>query len=394
MFGRKSAKIELKSQPESKLESASESKLESASESKLESASESKLNLILNDESKKIENTSASKVPLNYDSELLKSSTSRIAILIEEVLKVKDVTITPVFDYSNDQIIYPILSTIGESPNNTAFLEDLVTDGVLDKQIYEKLIVCPLHPNSISSTVRVYCPKCNSMHIEKLNLFEHKKCGHIMEDKNASFDSDSPICPSCSKEIKNIELEIKVLAMWYKCESCSEKFDDVTLKIHCRKYNHDFDPNSGKLNDLFCYKLKTLHVSQNSDSTQIKNELVKLLHGFNFTTKQNELVKGKSGNMHEIPIYATSPNNDSLLIFIKNQFEGIRESDMNYILVSTLDIDPKHSLFVTPSEIAEGVENLANHYHISVISDPDFSKILSRVEEFVSSWHGTSGAPK
>jgi|CXWL01.1.fsa_nt_gi ribosomal protein L44E len=379
MFGRKFIKNELKSK----------------SESNLESVFESKLDPILNDESKDVKNTEHSSVPINYDSELLKSSTSRTASLIEEILKIDNVTISPTFDYSNDQIIYPIMSTIGESPNNTMFLDDLVTDGILDKQIYEKLIVCPIHPNSISSTVRVYCPKCNSMHIEKLNLFEHKKCGHIMEGKNSFFDSDSSICPSCSKEIKNIELEIKVLAMWYKCEACSEKFDDGTLKIHCRKHNHDFDVNSGKLNNLFCYKLKTLHVSQNSDSTQIKNELVKLLNGFNFTTKQNELVKGRSGNMHEIPIYATSASgNESLLIFIKNQFEGIQESDMNYILVSMLDINPTRTLFVTPSNIVEGVENLATHYHISVISDPDFSKLLSRVEEFVSSWYTNNGVHK
>ena len=380
MFGRKSLKSEIKPESESKLESLPESKLEP----------------ILQNNSKDIKNIVNSLVPINYESELLKSSTSRIAGLIQEVLKMDNITISPIFDYSNDQIIYPILSTIGESPNNTMFLDDLVTDGVLDKQIYEKIIVCPLHPSSISSTVRVYCPKCNSMHIEKLNLFEHKKCGHIMEGKNSSFsDSDSPICPSCSKEIKNIGLEIKVLAMWYKCEACFEKFDDAALKIHCRKHNHDFDANSGKLNNLFCYKLKTLHVSKNSDSTQIKNEIVKLLNGFNFTTKQNELVKGRSGNMHEIPIYATTPSGkESLLIFIKNQFEIIRESDMNYILVSKLDIDPTRTLFVTPSSIGEGVENLAGHYHINVISDPDFSKILSRVEEFVSAWYANNGVQK
>jgi len=349
----------------------------------------------LDDELNETENISNHTMSIDYDAELLKSSTNRTASLIQEILKIKDITINPTFDYSNDQIIYPILSTIGESPSNSTFLDDLVTEGVLDRQIYEKMIVCPLHPNSISSSVRVYCPKCNSMQIEKLNLFEHKKCGHIMEGKDSGCDSLSSICPSCTKEIKDIQLEIRVLAMWYKCEGCSEKFDDATLKIHCRKHNHDFDPNSGKLNNLFCYKLRTLHVSKNSDTTQIKNELVKLLNGFNFSTKQNALIKGKSQNMHEIPIYVSSSSGkESLLIFIKNQFEGIQESDMNSILVTMLDIEPTRTLFVTPSKILDGVENLAKHYHISVISDPDFSKILSGVEEFVSSWYVDNGVHK
>jgi len=377
MFGRKSFKNVLQSK------SDSVPKLDPNLPQKME------------EELTEIASISDSIVKSNFDSELLKSSTNRTASLIQEILKIDDITIKPTFDYSNDQIIYPILSTIGESPNNAMFLEDLVMEGVLDKQTYEKLIVCPLHPNSISSSVRVYCPKCNSMQIEKLNLFEHKKCGHIMEGKDSGCDSISSICPSCTKEIKDFGLEIKVLAMWYKCESCSEKFDDATLKIHCRKHNHDFDPNSGKLNNLFCYKLRTLHVSQNSDTTQIKNELVKLLNGFNFTTKQNALIQGKSKNMHEIPIYVSSSSGDeSLLIIIKNQFEGIQESDMNSILVTMLDIEPTRTLFVTPSKIMDGVENLAKHYHISVISDPDFSKILAGVEEFVSSWYIDNGVHK
>jgi hypothetical protein len=59
-----------------------------------------------------------------------------------------------------------------------------------------------------------------------------------------------------------------------------------------------------------------------------------------------------------------------------------------------LDIEPTRTLFVTPSKIMDGVENLAKHYHISVISDPDFSKILAGVEEFVSSWYIDNGVQK
>ena len=42
----------------------------------------------------------------------------------------------------------------------------------------------------------------------------------------------------------------------------------------------------------------------------------------------------------------------------------------------------------------DGVENLAKHYGINLISDPDFSKIISRVEEFVSAWYANNGGRK
>jgi len=72
------------------------------------------------------------------------------------------------------------------------------------------------------------------------------------------------------------------------------------------------------------------------------------------------------------------------LIFIKNHPDGIDQSDMNSILVPKLDINPTNTLLVTVSDINESVSNLAKHYDIHLISEPDFSQIISRVEEFVS----------
>ena len=42
------------------------------------------------------------------------------------------------------------------------------------------------------------------------------------------------------------------------------------------------------------------------------------------------------------------------------------------------------STFGTVSGVNDGIESLAQHYGIHLISELDFSQILSRVEEFVS----------
>ena len=64
---------------------------------------------------------------------------------------------------------------------------------------------------------------------------------------------------------------------------------------------------------------------------------------------------------------------------------------MNSVLVPKLDIGSESTILVTPSEIKDGIDNLANHYGITLISEPDFSKILSKVEEFVSDWYTQDG---
>jgi hypothetical protein len=231
------------------------------------------------------------------------------------------------------------------------------------------------------------------MDVEKLNLFEHKKCGYITESTNFDFtDHDNSSCPSCKKPIKNFEKEIRVPAMWYQCNDCSEKFDNAVIKLHCRKYEHDFNTNSGKFVTTFSYKLKNSEISINSDTSQIKDELLKLLHGFNFNAKLNYTVKGNSGNIHKIPIYGKNTvTGESLLIFIKNQTDGINKSDMNSILIPKLDINPTHTLVVTIFDISDDVISIAKHYGINLISESDVSKIISRVEEFISDWHSKNG---
>ena len=339
----------------------------------------------------------SSDIPIDVSEfDLAKPSPNKALQLIQEVQKLEDRTIKPFVDYNEGRLFYPILSKIGEVQDNVACLDDLVSDNILEKQVYEKLIVCPIHPDTFSSSMRLYCPKCHSMSVEKLNLFEHKKCGYITESNNFDFAEDSNShCPSCKKSIKNFEKEIRVPAMWYQCDDCSEKFDNAVIKLHCRKHEHDFDTNSGQFVTTYSYKLKNSEISINSDTNQIKDELLKLLQGFNFNAKLNVSIKGKSKNIHEIPIYAKSKTTDeSILIFIKNQSDGIDQSDMNSILVPKLDIDPTKTLLVTISKINDGIENLAQHYGIHLISESDFSQILTRVEDFVSEWYSKNGGKK
>jgi len=331
-----------------------------------------------------------------FEADVVKSSTNKAVKLIQEVQKLDDRTIKPFVDYNEGILFYPILSKIGEMQDNISCLDDLVSDGILEKKVYEKLIVCPVHPETFSSSMRLYCPKCHSMNVEKLNLFEHKKCGYITESTNFDFsDHENSNCPSCKQPIKNFEKEVRVPAMWYQCDDCNEKFDNAVIKLHCRKYEHDFDTNSGQFITTFSYKLKNSEISINSDTNQIKDELLKLLQGFNFDAKLNISIKGKSGNIHEIPIYAKSKTtSESILIFIRNHPGGVDQSDMNSILVPKLDIDPTNTLLVTVSGINDGVESLATHYGIHLISEHDFSQTLSRVEEFVSEWYSKNGGKK
>lgn len=311
-------------------------------------------------------------------------SSNKTIQFIEEIQKLDDNTIKPFVDFNEGVLFYPILGKIGERQDNLAFLDMLVDDGVLDKKIGEKLVVCPMHADNFSSSVRLYCTKCNSVNVEKLNLYEHRQCGHICESIDFNPNGENATCPGCNKKIINFEKQIRIPAMWYQCEDCSAKSDTVTIKLHCRKHDHDFDLKSAQFQPVYNFVLKDADKSSGSDATQIKDELVKMLGGYEFIVQRNATVKGNSGNTHQVPIYAKSKSSkNSLLVFIKGSSEAIDESDVNAILVPMLDIAPTGSILVTTSEVPEHIMSLANQYKIKIISDKDMSKIASHVETFM-----------
>ena len=115
-----------------------------------------------------IENTLVTQSVPSGNLDLPKPSNNKAVQLIQEVQKLEDRTIKPFIDYNEGRLFYPILSKIGEAQDNVTCLDDLVSDGILEKKVYEKLIVCPVHPDTFSSSMRLYCPKCHSMSVEKL----------------------------------------------------------------------------------------------------------------------------------------------------------------------------------------------------------------------------------
>ena len=309
--------------------------------------------------------------------------------LINEIKTLEKPIIKPFIDFNEGNLFYPILSKIGETQNNIKLLDSLVEKGILEKTLYEKLTVCPMHADSLGATIHLYCPSCHSNDVEKLNLFEHKKCGYIADSNKFQFSNSDNHCPSCKKEIKNFEKEIKVPAMWYQCYSCHEKFDNVIIRLYCRKYDHDFDTNAAKFFPTFSYVLKSEETFDSSESSSLIDALSSLLEIHDFSIHKNHPLTGRSGNIHTIPFYAKNETTDnSILFFIKNKSDIIDESDLNPILVAILDIGQKNIVFLTNNTVKERAYNVAKAYGIKIISQPNADSITTDVQHYLSTEFG------
>ncbi|MGI0065059.1 MAG: hypothetical protein ACREAL_09380, partial [Nitrosopumilaceae archaeon] len=213
------AKEKLEAKIEEKLEFPIEQKVESKEDMDLETTLEEKLVAKVEEKLKAtIEEKLGSQVFVSRQTKELSKGfeikrpakrispeSEKISRLIKAIETSTEKMIVPFIDMGEGKISYPILAKIEEDVDNLDFLEKLASQNfdILERTVYERLVVCPEHPGTMSTSVQLHCPRCASMDISKLHLIEHKRCGYISENKNFEISEDGKIiaCPSCKKPI-------------------------------------------------------------------------------------------------------------------------------------------------------------------------------------------------
>jgi hypothetical protein len=313
----------------------------------------------------------------------------KISKLIAAIEGTPEKMVTPVISMDHATISYPILNEIGESEDNLDFLEKLTSSNfeILERVVSERIAVCPEHPETYSTNIRLTCAHCNSLNITKLHLVEHKRCGYISENTKYETSKDGIItqCPSCKKPIRDAKKELAIPAMWYTCNDCKEKFDDVSVKLHCRTFNHDFEISSAKFHVIPGFKIKNLGDTSNASISPILKQLKSILDSFGFTAEENHTVIGKSGNSYRINIYGEDEYKRTLFIFIRNPNAENDNSELNSKIIEVLDTTPTVTILIGFPDLSEKAKTITSNYNISILNDKDPQKILASIKDVLSS---------
>jgi len=382
----KSKKTQEPRSEQQSLETEIEEKLVAKVEEKLKAKLEEKLTSQIEVKQNKIqihENATSQQFvkQINPESE-------KISKLIKAIETCDEKMIIPLIDIGQGKITYPLLEQIGEPTDNLDFLEQLTSENfdILKRTVYERLAVCPDHPESMASTVRLICPRCASMDISKLHLIEHKRCGYISENKNFEISDDGKVvsCPSCKKQIRDANREIGRPAMWYSCNGCKEKFDDVSIKLHCRKANHDFEISDARSILIPGFILKNLQDTSNSSISPILKPLKKILDSFGFSANENHTVIGKSGNTYRVNIHGEDEHQRTIFIYIKNPNAESDNSELNSKIIEVLDTTPSVTIMIGFPSISEKAKTITSNYNISLITEQSPDKILSSIKNILS----------
>jgi hypothetical protein len=307
----------------------------------------------------------------------------KISKILEKIKQNHNAVLVPQIDHHKGIIQYPILSEIGESPANPSFLEKLSHEklNVVEKFVYNQFLICSEHKSSFLMNVRLRCPKCNSIDVHKLHLFEHKICGCITEKLRFadSQEADKLKCPSCNRVIKNPQRELRSPASWYCCNDCKEKFDDVVINFHCNEFDHDFTVNEAQSITVYGYALTNGTDNSTLDDQKLKNEISIVLSKLGFSVDENYAIKGKSGHEHKIDIYGNNNKNQTVFILVNDKNDA--NSGIDSKIIQILDTSPKIALIVGFVSITEKTKAVAEKYNVSIISSQNIAEIVTEAEK-------------
>lgn len=329
-------------------------------------------------------NPSGQQTTVQLDQSL--SESDEIRKLFEIVSTSKESSIKPTLDFEENILTFPLLSSLGNNEYVSALLEKLASPSVniLEKVVHERLAVCPDHPQNLATTLRLYCSACSSTDIIKLHLIEHKLCGYITEKKDfgGSF-SDMTKCISCKNTIKDPQKEMRRLGRWYECNKCKTRFDNCVLKLHCRKFDHDFDVNQASMVVIPSYNLKVDAKSVQIYSVSLLPQIKKALESYEFVVEESSTVKGKSGIAHKTSLYAKNNQNKTVVIDLKVSEGAVEDTEVNSMIVKVLDISPTMSIFIGIPSVSDSAKAMAAASNVSIITGNNLSEILSSVEQII-----------
>ena len=102
---------------------------------------------------------------------------------------------------------YPIVEALVGDPEETEeFLNKLYETGILERELYDRIIYCPFCGSPNIST-RYCCPYCGSFNVKKSSLIEHIQCGYIDIEEKFINKNGTLTCPKCGKKASTFQLQ-------------------------------------------------------------------------------------------------------------------------------------------------------------------------------------------
>jgi len=291
-------------------------------------------------------------------------------VLLSKFLSGEIRTLEPVYDPQKGYR-YPLVEDIvGDASQVEHFLDTLSGLGILDKKLYDKVILCPKCSSS-NVSFRYCCPYCKSYDIQKSSLVEHVKCGYM--DLETNFRQKTKyVCPKCHEEMRQNDVDYRKAGVWCTCSNCGKSFDIPVSEHSCRICCTVSTFEEAYLKEVFSY---TLNKNIKSESTQNLSRAVPIREFFakeGLAVESPAHLVGRSGAKHSFDVVAQKQNADNsrnlIVVDIAQSSIGmVSEQPVIALFAKVYDVSPERAYLVAIPRLNDNGRKMAELYNIITI---------------------------
>ena len=308
----------------------------------------------------------------------------KVQLLISKFVSDELGTMKPVYD-PKQGFSYPMVDEVlGDSSHTEAFLEKLYNGGVLERELYDKIIYCP-SCDSANISVHYTCPHCKSFDVKKSALIEHIKCGYIDIEDRFQKGGDL-VCPRCNKELVSPDVDYHKAGVWCTCNKCSKSFDIPVPSHFCRECHENFVFDDAIYKDVFAYRLTPEAAKEVNLGYALTVPVIEFLEDLGFKVESPGFLDGKSGTRHMFDLTAVAAGekqNTTVIDFATSSEDAVSEQSVISMFAKIFDAGPDKACLVAIPKMSENGRKLASLYKIQLIEGKNQNSAIDALKACV-----------
>lgn len=291
----------------------------------------------------------------------------------------------PVYD-SNCGYIYPPVNGVSRKTSKVEeFLFRLVDAGILERELYDKILSCP-NCGSPKISIHYNCPHCESFNISKSALIEHLKCGYI--DTEEHFKSGSKLaCPKCNQELAKPDFDHRRAGIWCMCNDCHKNFDIPVPSHFCRSCHTNFTFEDAVYEEVYSYRLSEEAKQEASLGWTLVTPIKELLEMEEFKVETPGFLKGKSGAKHMFDVAATRKDDSkqvTVIDLVTSNGAIVSEQSVVAMFAKVYDATPQNAYLIAIPKITESGKKMAKLYSIKLIEAEDLKEATKALKSVLA----------
>ncbi|MBC7129703.1 hypothetical protein H5T51_00595 [Candidatus Bathyarchaeota archaeon] len=316
----------------------------------------------------------------NARAELYKDSKTQC--LLSLFLSGELTELKPVFDPRVGYRYPAVEAILANEAGVESFLNKLNEAGILEIQLYDRIIFCP-KCGSQSVSTHYCCPYCESFNIKKSSLIEHVKCGYMGVEEN--FKKGGKLfCPKCKSEI-TLSKDYRKAGIWCTCNECGKSFDMPLTKHFCRDCQEIFTFEEIEFKDIYVYRLNEKVKNEIAPNLTFIGPVREFLLENGFDVEAPAFLKGKSGATHifDIAVYRGNEKKCLAVMDIATSHEEvITEQPVIALFAKIYDVSPESAYLIAIPELNENAKKMAELYNIKIIEGKSANDVISAIKEY------------